>query len=345
MMNLDTKPKQKFLKSFVIVMAAILLSLLSYVGLNVFFSNHATRIINLATAPYSSDWADYAEIIKVNLTPHHIDLKIFYTDGSLQNIQDLSKHHKTNINAAFVYDSLVSDREKAEMLSLGSYGYEPLWIFYRESAFSNKPSIRDLAQKRVAINTARSGSFLMTKNLFQDKGINIEKDSHFTAYQNIKEQINAYQNNQADVLIFVTSYSYKGIRDALLTPGIKLLDLNDAKEYADYYKLTEIILPAGSVNAEGSVPDIDIHMIASPVTLAVSNDMDSELQLGLLIAASSSLQIKSPFMHKGNRMEFPSYDWGVANIPLSPIAKKYYLSGAPFLTKIFPQWLSYTIFE
>jgi len=345
MINLQTNSKQKILKSLAIVMAAILLSLLSYVGMKVFFSNYATRIINLDSGPNNSDWSDYAEIIKSNLIPHHIDMKIFNTDGSLQNIQDLSTHNKTKINAAFVYDSLVSDKEKGEMLSLGSYGYEPIWIFYRESAFSAKPTIRDLAQKRVAINSMRSGSYWMTKTLFQDKGINIEKDSHFTAYKNIAEQINAYQNNQVDAVIFICSYSYKGVREALLMPGIKLLDLNDAREYADIYKLTEIILPAGSVNAEHSVPDIDIHLIASPVTLAVSNDMDPELQLGLLLAASSSIKIQSPFMHKGNRMEFPSYDWGVANVPLSPIAKKYYLSGTPFLTKIFPQWLKYTIFE
>jgi TRAP-type uncharacterized transport system substrate-binding protein len=345
MINLQTYSIRKILKSLAIVLAAILLSLLCFVGVKFFFSNHAIRIINLAAAPYNSDWSDYAEIIKANLMPHHIDLKIFYTDGSIQNIEDLSKHHKTNINAAFVYDSLVSDKEKGEMLSLGSYGYEPIWIFYRESAFSNKPTIRDLAQKRVAINAVRSGSYWMTQTLFEDKGINIEKDSHFTTYNNIGEQINAYQNNQADVVIFICSYSYKGVREALLMPGIKLLNLNDARQYADIYKLTEIILPAGSVNAEQSVPDIDIHMIASPVTLAVSNDMDSDLQLGLLIAASSAIKIKSPFMFKGSRMEFPSYDWGVANVPLSPIAKKYYLSGEPFLTKIFPQWLKYTIFE
>ena len=75
----------------------------------------------------------YADFFKKN----GVTLELESTQGAEENISRL-KDKNDRLQAAFIQGGLLTSRDEAKgLLSLGSVGYEPLWIFYRNDLSPN----------------------------------------------------------------------------------------------------------------------------------------------------------------------------------------------------------------
>ena len=215
---------------------------------------------------------------------------------------------------------------------MGSIDYEPIWIFYNKKLSSKIKSFKDIAQYRVGCGPVESGTFKISKKLFNAHGIAVEK------YPNIQtglfdKQIEQLISGDLDVLIRITAFDNQMIVNLLKNPDIELFSLDYAKAYEKNMNyLTAFDIPAGSLNLLEQIPKKDTRVVATTTSLVVSKDMNPSLQLILLMVAKEGI-FQSNRLFFAKRNEFPAYTDHL--IPISPVAKKYYEYGPPPVSQFF----------
>ena len=110
-----------------------------------------------------------------------------------------------------------------------------------------------------------------------------------------------------------------------------------AKALAKKLPYLEVVeIPKGSLDLKNLRPPKDISMLSSTVSLLVEKDMHPAVQYLFLLGAEKISNNVDQFFAKPDL--FPAYlDH---NIPLSPVANRFYEKGAPALKDSLPLWLS-----
>ena len=83
-----------------------------------------------------------------------VELNLMPTAGSLENLK-LLRDPKSGVSVALVQGGATSGVESSGVESLGTVGYEPLWLFHRSGVGGN---LRELAGRRVSIGPEGSGA-------------------------------------------------------------------------------------------------------------------------------------------------------------------------------------------
>jgi len=324
----------KFLISIIGILAVALVIFGSIFVLKPF----PTESVNLATSYAGSAWEAAGKRAIPFLDKHGIKLNVIETGGATNNIQLLSDK-KSVVNAALLFEALLSEDLNDKIYSLASVGYSPVWIFYRETGKSAPVTIGDLAQKKVAIGPKNSGSYTLTERLFELQGIKVDENPNFISTP-FKEGLNSYLAGKADVIIFTGDHDDPVVKKLFFNPGTKIFQMEKEALKFQSKGFNMVTLPAGIIDIDTSIPDKDITLLSTTTILVVKKGMQPALQLGMLIAASKVVK-ETPYSATQIRIAFPApvYD---APIGVSPMAKKYFANGGPpLLTNFFPTWLAY----
>jgi hypothetical protein len=211
-----------------------------------------------------------------------------------------------------------------------------VWIFYRNNLTGKIATIQDLAKYRVALAPKKSGSYVLTKKLFEMNGIEIENNPNFVS-SSWADSRATILSGKADVYIFITTIVDPLVEELIHSPDMTLLNLPNALAYQKKFNyLDEVIIPAGSLNIEKKLPKHDVSLIATTTTLAVRKDLHPSLQLALLMSSKEIIQDSSRLFFT-KRNEFPAFV--DPSISISPIARNYYNYGPPKTTEYLPYWL------
>ena len=291
--------------------------------------------ITFATSYKGGDWYQFGVGAIAPLKEHGINVEVVTTNGTIEN-SELLNDSKSKVNVGFVYAAALSEDQQKGLYSLGSISYDPVWIFYRNDLAGKITTIPDLAKYKVALAPKKSGSYVLTKKLFEINGINIESNSNFVSSS--WEESRAYiLSGKADVYIFITTIVDPLVEELINSPNMTLLNMSNAIAYQKIFSyLDAVVIPAGSINIEKKLPERDISLIATTTTLAVRKDLHPSLQLALLMSSKQIIQDSSRLFFS-KRNEFPAYV--DPSIPLSPIARNYYNYGPPKTTEYLPYWL------
>jgi len=291
--------------------------------------------ISIATSYKGGDWYQFGEGAISLLKERGINLEVVATSGTIENAEELNDP-KSKVNAGFVYAAALSKDQQKGLYSLGSISYDPVWIFYRNELANKITTIQDLSKYRVSLPPKKSGSYILTKKLFQTNGIDIDSNPNFvsSSWEDLRANI---LSDKADIYIFITTMIDPLVEELIHSPNMTLFNFPGALAYQrkfDY--LDAVTIPAGSINIEKKLPVRDISLIATTTTLAVRKDLHPSLQLALLMTSKQVIQDSSRLFFS-KRNEFP--DYFDPSIHISPIARNYYNYGPPKTTEYLPYWL------
>lgn len=89
-----------------------------------------------------------------SIRTHGVDLKIEESTGSVENAE-LLVDDRDDVEIALIQGGALTPIQAAKIYSLGSVGYEPVWIFYRRDAPGKSEYLTDLLGKRIGIGPER----------------------------------------------------------------------------------------------------------------------------------------------------------------------------------------------
>ena len=251
--------------------------------------------------------------------------------GSTENMERL-RDPGFKVDAGLIQGGTVRARDDDDLVSLGDFYYEPLWIFYRESVVRGGGKLFDLKGKRVAVGGMGSGTHDLAMELLAANGIDATNTTLIEAGGlGLVERL---QKHEIDVVFVVGPTQSALVWSLLYTPGVRLMSLVRAEAYTRHFPfLARLVVPRGAVDLEQDIPPRDVNLVSPMATLLVRKDTHPAL-IGLLMQAASEVHgVPGVFQKPG---EFPRAGHG--EFPLSPEAERYYKNGKPFLQRYLPFW-------
>ncbi len=328
----------------------------------------------MAAGVDGSAYQDFAERYRAILARHGIDLEIRTTEGSMQNLHGLATT-RSDADVAFVQSGTTNEDRIADrrgLVSLGSLFVEPVWIFYREAALSKVhapvpvetsprvPQAIDRAklvapsrEPRVAptaitqlgelrgltlnVGPKGSGGPRLARELLEIN--HVEPGEVTTSELDDTPAAMKLLDGSLDAAMFVTAPEEPIVRMLLETPGIKLFNVDQAEAYARRLPyLKHVVLPRGIVALDRDIPHEDINLIAPTATLLAKATTHPAI-VELLVQAATEIHGGAGWFRRAG--EFPNDQY--TEVPVSPVAERYYKSGPPFLQRWLPFWLANVI--
>jgi hypothetical protein len=251
--------------------------------------------------------------------------------GSMENFERL-RDPGFEVDAGFIQGGTARPREGDEIVALGDLYYEPLWIFYRESALHGGDKLLELKGKRVAIGGVGSGTHHLAMELLAANGVDATNTTLIRSGG--LELLGRLQKEEIDAVFVVGPTQSSLVWSLLYTPGMRLMSLTHAEAYTRRFPyLARLVLPRGAIDLAREIPPRDIQLVSPMATLLVREGTHQAL-IGLLMQAADEVHgTPGPFQKPG---EFPRA--GHSEFPLSTEAERYYKFGKPFLQRFLPFW-------
>ena len=294
------------------------------------------RRIVLATGPEGSSYAYYGKRYKILLAKQGIEVDLKATNGGLDNLK-LLRDPNSGVEAGFVEGGVATEADCGELDSLGTIGYEPVWLFSRLPLTDR--ALYTLKGKRVAVGPEGSDSRALVEELLKRSKLNLG------LYQALplepEEATNQLLRGKVDAVLLMMSWGNPLVRKLVAAPGIHLANFSRADAYVALFpSLYKKVLPAGVGDLETNKPPKDTTLLATKTSLIVRSDLHPALQY-LLMEAASLVHSHAGVMAQAG--EFPAPE--ALEIDLSPDARHFYKSGRPFLQRYMPFWLAALVEE
>jgi TRAP-type uncharacterized transport system substrate-binding protein len=247
--------------------------------------------------------------------------------GSVDNLARL-RDDSVEVDAGFFQGGTGQPTEEDGLYSLGTFYYEPLWIFYRADLAPRGAELDRLLQlkgRRIAVGGQGSGARHLATELLGVNGIDASNAT--LVDKSGVDLAAAFHSKEIDAAFVVGPTQSAAV-------WLLLFTLAHAEAYSRQFPyLSKIVLPRGSVDVARDMPNQDVTMVAAMATVLVREDTHPALIDLLLQAAVETHGGTGIFQRPG---EFPK---AVAvSFPLSKEAERYYKSGKPFLQRYLPFW-------
>lgn len=271
----------------------------------------------------------YAARYRPILARNGIELRERPSAGALENLQRLNDPD-SGVDVAFVQGGLSKGEVNDQLVSLGSFYVEPLWVFYRGKQTLNR--LTQLQGKRVAIGPPGSGTRALATELLQANGVDAGA-AELLPLGGL-DAVVALSQGKVDAVFVVGPAQSSAVWMALYTPGVRIMDFVQADAYVRRFPyLSAVVLPRGAVDLERDVPARDVRLVATMATL-VARESTHPALIDLFMQAAN--EVHGPpglFQRPG---EFPKAQQ--VDFPLSSEAERYYKSGPSFLQRYLPFW-------
>jgi TRAP-type uncharacterized transport system substrate-binding protein len=348
------------------LLLTVLLLVLAYVLLK---PTPPKRVV-LATGVAQGAYAEFGKRYAERLKRYGITVELRETQGAAENLALLRDPH-SGVDIALVQGGadrqrraearrLEAEGTQAELVSLGSLFYEPVWLFYRADSAARllkappHPKARNPAPS--AAKTANPAPELTSLTQLQGwrvnvgppgSGVPVLMDKLFEANKLDAQTLDLIEQSQTpavvdllegrlDALVFASAPESLMVQLLLQSPGIKLFDFGQAEAYSRRFPfMSAVRLPRGVVDLARDIPPADVHLVAPTASLVAKADTHPALLQLFMQAAKAVHGDAGWFQRKG---EFPNP--GNTEQPLAAEAQRYYQSGTPLLQHYLPFWLA-----
>ena len=302
-----------------------------------FVQSGPPRHIVLASGADSGIYHQHALRYKEILARDGVTVDLRMTSGAAENFR-LLLDPKSGVDVAFMQGGVATFPEADGLVMLASLYYEPLWIFYRDSATLTQ--INQLHGKRIAIGVVGSGTRALVAQLFAVNGLTtasgIGRDNTDIVALGGPDALRALKAGDIDAALYVGGAETPTIRQALRDPVVKFMSLAHADAYPRRLSfLTKLNLPAGTIDLAINIPDQDVTMIGTEAMLAARDGLHPAL-INLLIDAAREIHGRQGYFEAAG--EFPGT--APVDIPVSPYADQHKHFGPSFLYRYLPFWLA-----
>jgi TRAP-type uncharacterized transport system substrate-binding protein len=298
------------------------------------------KVLNLATGPAQSTYAEMGEAYRRAMSAYGVEVQIEISEGSVSNIERLKKGE---VDAAIVQSGVraVDQDDRDQLDSLGMIFREPLWILYMEHTARERlgrPQLDLLTQMTGwTINigsVGSSGRELMRQLLDLHK---MNRQGQPTRSMALPEAASAFlYGGGIDAIAFVAPQNDPILHTLLHTPGVRILNMAQADAMSlRIPHLTTVRLQKGLADEAQLIPDQDITLLATTVSLVVREETHPALQQLLMMVATQIHSQPGWFQRYG---EFPI---GTPSIyHLSEEAEHFWRHGPPRHSTWLPYWLN-----
>ena len=303
------------------------------------------RRVVLATGPAQSDYAWFGARYAEELKRLGFEVSLRETDGSSDNLR-LLMDETEDVDLAFIRGGsgeavLAVDEEEREweLESLGSLFFEPVWIFYRDSAARGLPGgkLANLAQlrgRRVNLGETGSGIPNLMYKLLHANGV--PPSSLKLSFDEPSAAVVAFLNGKLDAVVFASAPESPLVQMLLRTPGTRLFEFSQAEAYSRKFPfLSAVTLPQGMVDLARNLPPRDVPLLASTAHMVAREGTHPALVQLFVQAASRIHGDTGWFARKG---QFPTA--AHTEFVLADEAERFYKNGAPLLQQHLPFWLA-----
>src|SRR5262245_25464206 len=291
------------------------------------------RTIVMATGPEGGANYELGDRYREFLAKSGVELKLMPTAGSLENLK-LLRESKSGVSVALIKGGDARGVEFSGLESLGTVGYEPLWLFHRSEITG---SLRGLAGRRVSIGPDGSGARALALDILK----RTKTEGTIGELLGYSPQVAAEKliAGDIDAAFIVTGWDSPAVQSLVNANGVELASFARADALVVLYPfLTKLLLPRGMFDIAADRPASDVVLLGSKSILAVRADLHSALQYLLLTAASEVHSQSGVFQKSG---EFPIAE--SIDLPLSAEASRFHKSGRPFLQEQLPFWFAVLI--
>jgi TRAP-type uncharacterized transport system substrate-binding protein len=311
---------------FIVSMSIILVSLLLIYH---FVRPIPPDTLTMTTGMEGGSFVVFAERYRQVLARDGIRVKLLPSSGMVENLRLLSDESH-GVDASFVQGTIGKGEIAANLLSLGSLTYTPLWVFYRSDE-----TLDDLSQlrgKRIVIGPKGSGIQKLSLNLLRAANA---ADPPTALYEYpYNAGMEAIMTGRADAVMALGSADSQVVTKLLNAKGIKLMNFSQAEAYTRLFPaLSHVILPRGVLSLPNRLPSSDIHLLSPTANLIVRKGLHPAL-VYLLLKASVEIHGGAGWVHKAG--EFPSLN--KQDYPVSEQAERFYKSGGSLLYHYLPFW-------
>jgi TRAP-type uncharacterized transport system substrate-binding protein len=197
----------------------------------------------LATGAPQGAYAEFGKRYAERLKRFGIKVELRETQGATENLA-LLRDPNSGVDLAFVQGGIdrqtrqqrqkaIEEGREAELVSLGSLFYEPVWLFYREASarrLLKSPTLASLAQLpgwKVNIGAPGSGVPVLMDKLLDANGI--DPKSLELVGQPQTPAVVELLDGRIDALVFASAPEALMVQMLLQTPGISLFDFTQAE--------------------------------------------------------------------------------------------------------------------
>ena len=200
----------------------------------------------ISTGGEAGAYQRFAARYKDVLARYGIELVVLPSAGSTENLQRL-RDPDFEVDAAFVQGGTARPGEDEELVSLGDFYHEPLWVFYREAALRGGDKLLDLKGKRIAVGGAGSGTQQLALELLAANGIDTRNSKLVEAGG--LGVVDSLRESEIDAVFVVGPTQSALIWTLLYTPGVRLMNFTHAEAYARLFPpLSRLVLPRGAID-------------------------------------------------------------------------------------------------
>ena len=285
------------------------------------------RHIVIASGLRDGMYHQYAQRYKDILARHGVTVEERMTGGAEENAR-LLKDPNSGVDVAFLHGGVVRASDGGLLVMLAALYYEPLWIFYRDSAAHEH--FDDFRHRRLAVGAPGSGVRAFMEPLLEANGIT-SLNTELVPLVNL-DAIRALQAGKVDVVFLVGPAQFPAIWQALHDPDLKLLSLARAEAYQRRFSyIKKMTLPPGAIDFEQHIPEKEVKLIGTKAML-VSRDGLSPAIINLLHEAARELHGKQGFFEGDD--EFPNT--ALVDLPVSTDADRHHRFGPSVLHRYLP---------
>jgi TRAP-type uncharacterized transport system substrate-binding protein len=289
------------------------------------------RTVVMAVYPEGTLNSELVKRYQQVLASNGIEVKLDPSAGAVESLSDL-RNPNSGVSVALVPGGLTTKKDSPELVSLGTVFYQPLWIFSRGRLPQGPLHFRG---RRISIGPEGSSSRAVSLEVLGRAGLIDQKSTTLLALPPA-ESAQALIRGDIDSAIFLDGWESPVVQRLLGTKGINLESIPRADALVRIYPyLTKLVLPAGALDLVEPRPSADLILIGTKSSLVVRNDLHAVIQYRLLEAAVEIHSTPSMFRTAG---QFPAPE--SVDLPLSPYARDFYKTGAPFLLRHLPLWLA-----
>lgn len=321
------KRKRDWLHWLQIYAPAALLVLVAFAVAYQFIQPAPPRQLALAAGAPGGAYHAYAQRYREILAREGISVEILDTAGSVENLELLAAGRAA---VGFVQGGVAPPPGAAQLTSLGSLYYEPLWLFHRaDLQLDRLPDLRGL---RVAVGREGSGTRALALQLLAENALG-PADAELRPLAGV-EAAAALRAGEIDALFLVAAPSAELVAALLRQPGVGLASLERADAYALRHRyLSTQLLPEGAVDLAQNIPPRPVRLLAPAAGLVANPELHPALVDLLLLAAR---EVHGPGGWFERWGEFPTSDFRA--FPLNAEAERFYQYGPPLLQRVLPFW-------
>ncbi|MCB1758437.1 MAG: ABC transporter substrate-binding protein [Gammaproteobacteria bacterium] len=306
---------------------ALVISLLGFLLAYQFVDPAPPERIRMASGHPQGAYHLFAQRYRELLAKEGIELEIVTSAGSLENIALLARGE---VDIAFVQGGLAEAADGAALNSLGSFFYEPLWLFHR--AGLRVPALTALRQQRIAIGEVGSGTRALALQLLADNGLH-EGNSELLEIGG-QEAADALLAGSVDAALFVASPRSPTVRRLLEQSSVQLMDFARADAYTRLHPhLSSVVLPEGLVDLQRNLPHRPTRLLSATANLVASEQLHPAI-VELLLFVGGRIHGGGDWFEARDEFPTPAY----SDFPLSADAERVYQRGPSLLQRYLPFW-------